>query len=581
MTKYCVSLFRYVRRDTVPVSVGNVVLGGGHPIRIQSMGNTDTNDTAASAAQALRIAAAGGELVRFTAQGRTEARNLGAIRRKLRETGCSVPLVADIHFNPAAALAAAEEVEKVRINPGNFVDKRADFTRIDYTDEAYAAELTRLREKFVALLDVCRAHGTALRIGVNHGSLSDRIMSRYGDTPPGMVESAMEFLRICRDEGFDRAAISMKSSNVRVMVQAYRLLAAAMLREGMRYPLHLGVTEAGDGEDARVKSAAGIGAQLADGLGDTVRVSLTEPPENEIPVARKLVDYFAGRENHDPIPEADETFYHPYEYVKRRSVSDGTVGGDRPPVVVADGPRRPLDPMPDLFAEDAEAAAWLPLDIHGLTPVTLARLRENPRQAVVLDTRNRNGVAEQRAFFLKLAEHGLENPVVIRRSYAETDLETLQLKAAADLGPLLIDGFGNGIWIRNDAPGIGAERIVSLAYSILQATRVRISRTEYIACPSCGRTLFDLQRTLALIRGRTSHLKGLKIGVMGCIVNGPGEMADADYGYVGAGPGRVTLYKGKEVVKRNIPQEEALEELVALIRASGDWREPEADDTDK
>lgn len=525
-------LSRHRRRKTVAVRVGNLRIGGEFPVRVQSMANTDTNDTAACVEQALRIAEAGGELVRFTAQGRREAENLRNIKAGLRARGCDIPLVADIHFNPEAAFIAAAIVEKVRINPGNFVDKRADFTHVEYSEEEYAGELARLREKFVRLIDICREHGTALRIGVNHGSLSDRILSRYGDTPDGMVESAMEFLRICAEEGFDQVVLSMKSSNVRVMVHAYRLLVRAMDAEGMAFPLHLGVTEAGDGEDARVKSAAGIGALLADGLGDTVRVSLTEPPENEIPVARKLVDYFTDRAKQEPVPVTGEECYSPYEYGRRES--DYT----DPPVVV--GQKTGREPDADVSPDDL------------------------PEGFVVSE----GSLHEQRAFFLRVMREGRTDPVIIKRSYTEEDLETLQLKAAADIGPLFLDGFGDGIWIENRSEKITAEQLNSLSFAILQASRVRTTRTEYIACPGCGRTLFDLSETLARVRAATLHLKGLKIGVMGCIVNGPGEMADADYGYVGAGPGRVTLYKGREVVKRNIPQEEAIEELLALIEMS-------------
>ncbi|MDL2230260.1 (E)-4-hydroxy-3-methylbut-2-enyl-diphosphate synthase [Alistipes sp. OttesenSCG-928-L06] len=519
------------RRKTVTVRVGGVGIGGDNPVRVQSMANTDTNDTEACVTQALRIAEAGGELVRFTAQGRREAENLRNIKDGLRTAGCDIPLVADIHFNPEAAFVAAAIVEKVRINPGNFVDKRADFSHIDYTDEEYAGELSRLRAKFVRLLDICRQHGTALRIGVNHGSLSDRIMSRYGDTPAGMVESAMEFLRICTGEGFDQVVLSMKSSNVRVMVQAYRLLVMAMDAEGMAFPLHLGVTEAGDGEDARVKSAAGIGALLADGLGDTIRVSLTEPPENEIPVGRKLTAHLAGDENAGATPVVGGEHYSPCDYRRRESSHTGV------PVVVGEptGTEPDADVSPDNLPADFLVAEG---NLH-----------------------------EQRAFFLRLQQERRTNPVIIRRSYAEDDLETLQLKAAADIGPLFLDGFGDGIWIENRSANITPAQVNSLAFAILQAARVRISRTEYIACPGCGRTLFDLTETLARVRAATSHLKGLKIGVMGCIVNGPGEMADADYGYVGAGPGRVTLYKGKEVMKRNIPQEESVNELLKLIKS--------------
>lgn len=531
MKKYCESLFAYRRAKTRPVAVGNVTIGGENPVRIQSMTNTDTNDTAASVAQIQRIADAGGELVRLTAQGRREATNLGEIRRQLRAEGCGVPLVADIHFLPEAALIAAANVEKVRINPGNFNDRGGQFDR---------------------LIDICREHHTALRIGVNHGSLSPAIMERYGDTPEGMVASAVEYLEMCRERNFDPVVVSLKSSNVRVMVQAYRLLAAEMRERGWDYPLHLGVTEAGDDMEGRIKSAVGIGALLADGLGDTIRVSLTEAPEREIPVARQLADYFVGRENHDPIPEANESFYSPYEYCRRRSAPVGEVGGERPPVI--------WNELPETVQESVFYA-----DIHHVEQIPADRI-------VVLTTSNRNGIAEQRAFFLRMEQLGKNNPVIIKRSYAETSLESLQIKAAADTGMLFVDGYGDGLWIEDT--GFTPEQIDALSLAILQAARVRISKAEYISCPSCGRTLYDLEKTLAAIKARTSHLKGIKIGVMGCIVNGPGEMADADYGYVGAGPHRITLYRGKEVVRRNIPQDQALDELVALLKADGKWQEP-------
>ncbi len=534
MEKFCDSLTRYTRRPTLEVRVGEVGIGGNNPVRIQSMTNTDTNDTEASARQVLRIVQAGGEIVRLTAQGRREAANLGRIRQTLDGQGCRVPLVADIHFLPSAALEAAEHVEKVRINPGNFNEKDGEFDR---------------------LLDICRRRGTALRIGVNHGSLSPSVVDRYGDTIEGMTASAMEFLRRCREADFDRVVLSVKSSNVRVMVHAYRMLAAAMRAEGMRYPLHLGVTEAGDDREGRIKSAVGIGALLADGLGDTIRVSLTEAPEREIPVARKLASYFEGRERHAPIPDADESFYSPCAYRRRVSCPVGDIGGNRPPVIWSEIPE-------DIRKTFAEA------DIRSIDTVPDGKV-------IVLTTDNLNGVAEQRAAFLHMAASGKDNPVIIARSYDETDPETLQIKAAADLGMLLIDGFGDGIRIENRNASIPQSEIDALSLDILQAARVRISKAEYIACPSCGRTLYDIERTLAAIKARTSHLRGIKIGVMGCIVNGPGEMADADYGYVGSGPERITLYRGREVVRRNIPQADALDALVALIRQDGLWHDPE------
>lgn len=608
---FCDSLFQYKRRVTNDVFIGNIPLGSKYPIRIQTMTTTNTLDIESTVEQCIRIAQTGADYIRITAQGIREAEALKTIREKLRANGYDTPLIADIHFNPSAAETAAKNIEKVRINPGNFIDKRADFTQIDFTDEEYNEELSKLKNKFVQLLDICREHNTALRIGANHGSLSDRIMSRYGDTPAGMVESAMEFLRICKTEKFDNVVVSMKASNTRVMVQAYRLLVARMKVEKMKYPLHLGVTEAGDGEDGRIKSAVGMGTLLADGLGDTLRVSLTEEPENEIPVARALVEYFNNRKKHEPIAEVDASYYHPYEYVKRKSVSAGKIGGQNLPVVVADlSHLNPVyqsdieklgfvltekgwqsnDATPDyvylgsslyefdttgLNCFDDENEGFMFCNITYLTNEFIAWVKQNPDIVLMLETNNINGVAEQRAFFLKLEEKEIYNPVIICRKYNEDELSDLQLKAACDMGALLIDGFGDGIMLTNAQAIDGVlnteQAIVNTAYGILQASRVRFSKTEFIACPGCGRTLFNLRETLAKVREATSHLKGLKIGVMGCIVNGPGEMADADYGYVGAGPQRITLYKGKEAVKKNIPQENAIEELIALIKANGDW----------
>lgn len=528
MKKFCDSLNRYLHRTTGVVRIGSTAIGGDNPIRVQSMTNTDTNDTAASVAQVERIADAGGEIVRLTAQGRREAENLGAIRTELDRQGYSkVPLVADIHFLPSAALIAAEKVEKVRINPGNFNDRGGDFSH---------------------LIEICKRRGTALRIGVNHGSLAPEVVERYGDTPEGMVFSAMQFLRRCREADFDQVVVSIKSSNVRVMVHAYRLLVAAMREEGMAYPLHLGVTEAGDDREGRVKSAVGIGALLADGIGDTIRVSLTEAPEREIPVARLLSDYFSGREHHAPIPEVNEAFYSPYAYRKRESTVVAGIGGThRPPI------------RSEIPAETA--SLFFETDIHGIDRIPAGKI-------VVLTTENLNGIAEQRAAFLRMEEAGIHNPVIIKRTYREQDPEVLRVKAAADIGPLFLDGFGDGIWIENLDPAIPAEEIDALSLDILQAARVRISKPEYIACPSCGRTLYHIEKTLAAIKQRTSHLVGVKIGVMGCIVNGPGEMADADYGYVGSGPGRITLYKGREIVRRNIPEDQAIDALLELIEST-------------
>ncbi len=492
-------LTKFRRRPTCCVRIGDVTIGGNHPIAVQSMTNTDTNDTEACVAQIERIDRAGGKIVRLTAQGRREAENLQRIVARLREEGYRTATVADIHFVPEVASIAARYVEKVRINPGNY---RTDHGELE------------------ALIDQCRERGVALRIGVNHGSLAKRVFDQWGDTPQGMVVSAMEFLRVCRAKAFDQVVVSMKSSNTRVMVAAYRLLVEDMEAEGMNYPIHLGVTEAGNGLEGRIKSAVGIGALLADGIGDTIRVSLTEAPEHEIPVARLLVEHFAQRPGEFPVRHPER--YSPTEYRRRSKVAVPVVHGEP-----HDGFR-------------------------------------------ILEARSGNPTAELRAAILDLEP--ADTPVIIRRRYDDTDLTTLAVKAAADLGPVLLDGLADGIWI--DAPAHDEETIREVELMILQAARVRFSHTEYIACPSCGRTLYDIEQTLGRIKARTSHLKNLRIGVMGCIVNGPGEMADADYGYVGAGPGRITLYRGREVVERNIPQEEALDRLVELIKADGAWQEP-------
>lgn len=606
--------FNYSRRRTSVVHIGTTPLGGGNPIRIQSMANVSTMDTDAAVRQAIRMIEAGSEYVRFTAQGEREARNLGVIRRELNAQGYTTPLVADIHFNPRAADAAAGEVEKVRINPGNYVDKVKTFDLLEYTDEEYAAELQKIRDRFVPFLNICKAHGTAIRIGVNHGSLSDRIMSRYGDTPEGMIASCMEFLRICRDENFPDVVISMKASNTVVMVKTVRLLVQTMEAEDMHYPLHLGVTEAGDGEDGRIKSAVGIGALLSDGIGDTIRVSLSEDPEAEIPVARKLVDYIGEREGHTPFVATIAPGYDPINTTRRISRVTEGIGGNFPPVVISDrssgdfefdyaslpdyiyiGKEDP-DNLPDNFRLLVDAHFWkersnaFPLFIASeveelkdfntplkfirltnsdLTERTLELLSRDKSVVVLLSTHHRNGVGSQRAAMHKLLAAGCDVPVVLHRDYRETDTEALQLKAAADFGTLLLDGFGDGIMLHNE--GCQVMLTDSYMFGILQATRSRISKTEYISCPSCGRTLYDLQTTIARIKEATSHLKGMKIGIMGCIVNGPGEMADADYGYVGAGRGQISLYKGKECIVKNIPEEEAVERLVQLIKENGDW----------
>lgn len=606
--------FNYSRRKSSVVHIGNTPLGGDSPIRIQSMANVSTMDTDAAVRQAIRMIEAGSEYVRFTAQGEREARNLGVIRKQLNEAGYTTPLVADIHFNPRAADAAAEEVEKVRINPGNYVDRVKTFDLLEYTDEEYAAELQKIRDRFVPFLNICKAHGTAIRIGVNHGSLSDRIMSRYGDTPEGMVASCMEFLRICRDESFPDVVISIKASNTVVMVKTVRLLVRTMEAEDMHYPLHLGVTEAGDGEDGRIKSAVGIGTLLSDGIGDTIRVSLSEDPEAEIPVARKLVDYILEREGHEPIEASPASGYDPVYADRRSSRATEGIGGNFPPVVISDrsngdfefdyaslpdyiyiGKEDP-DNLPDSFRLLVDAHFWkerpnaypffiaseveelknystplkfIRLTYSDLTDRVIEVLKQDKSVIVVLSTYHRNGVGAQRAAIHRLLAAGCDVPVILHRDYRETDVEALQLKSAADFGTLLLDGFGDGIMLHNE--GCEAMTTDSCMFGILQATRTRISKTEYISCPSCGRTLYDLQTTIARIKEATSHLKGLKIGIMGCIVNGPGEMADADYGYVGAGKNRISLYKGKECVLKNIPEEEAVERLIQLIKENGDW----------
>ena len=616
-------LFNYARRETTVVNVGDTPLGGNNPIRIQSMTNTPTQDTAACVAQAKRIADAGGEYVRLTTQGIREAENLRNINAALRSEGYRTPLVADVHFNPRVADVAACYAEKVRINPGNYVDAARTFRHLEYTDEEYAHELQKIRDRFVPFLRICREHRTAIRIGVNHGSLSDRIMSRYGDTPAGMVESCMEFLRICTDEGFTDVVISIKASNTVVMVRTVRLLAHVMEQEGMRFPLHLGVTEAGDGEDGRIKSALGIGALLADGLGDTIRVSLSEAPEAEIPVARKLADHLAGRANHPYIPASAAPDFDYLAPVRRQTVPVRNIGGDAVPVVVAarlNGETATFDPQrkpdycyvgqhlpvqadPDVqYIVDADVwdgtpGTWpvfktdqLPfvslctaplkflfLTYLGLTDEAIACLKYHPEVVLIAQSNHPNRLGEQRALAHQLMREQLKNPLISFQHYNEHETEDLQVKAAADLGALLFDGLCDGIFLCNLAtlpdgtPALPGTTMDNTAFAILQAARLRTTRTEYISCPGCGRTLYDLEQTIARVKAATSHLKGLKIGIMGCIVNGPGEMADADYGYVGAGRGRISLYKKKECIEKNIPEGEAVKKLVDLIKANGDW----------
>ncbi|KAF5067753.1 4-hydroxy-3-methylbut-2-en-1-yl diphosphate synthase [anaerobic digester metagenome] len=613
--------FNYHRRPTIDVHIGNISMGGNHPVVVQTMTNTNTLDTEGSVAQCERIIAAGADLIRLTTQGVREAENLRLIHQQLREKGYSTPLSADIHFNPRAAHVAATVAEKVRINPGNFVDKQKTFAVVEYTDEEYVQELEKIRSKVVPFLRVCKEHGTAVRIGVNHGSLSDRIMTRFGDTPEGMVESCMEYLRIALDEGFTDIVISMKASNTLLMTKAVRLLVDRMDKENIHFPLHLGVTEAGDGEDGRMKSAVGIGALLSDGLGDTVRVSLSEDPEAEVPVARKIVDYVAKREGHKPILGELYPGFSPFSTDKRETRAVRNIGGGFVPVVISDrnaiadmsinphfipdyiyvGDNVPgnfpkgmksivdfpnwedrIDNFPMFTAgnisdikECQAAVKFLQLSYPQLTDEVLSVLKNTEKLVVILQTSHVNGVGEQRAFFHKLLNGHCDIPVVLQRSYFEDKAEDIQLKGGVDFGTVLLDGFGNGIMISNTGK-IDIAELDSYAFGILQAARVRTSKTEFISCPSCGRTLFDLRTTVALVKKHFSHLRHLKIGVMGCIVNGPGEMADADYGYVGAEHGKISLYRKKELVEKNIPQEEAVEHLIQLIKDNGDWIEPDA-----
>ena len=565
-----IDIFNYKRRATVEVAVGNVLIGSAHPVRVQSMTNTSTMDTDGSVEQTLRIVERGGELVRLTTQGNREAVNLGNIKEQLIARGCRVPLVADVHFNASVADTAARYADKVRVNPGNYVDTARTFKHIDYSDAEYADELKRLRERFVAFLDICKAEGKAVRVGVNHGSLSDRIMSRYGDTPSGVVESCMEFLRICRDENFNNVVVSIKTSNTAMMVTTVRRLVRVMAQEGISYPLHLGVTEAGDAEDGRIKSAVGIGALLADGIGDTLRVSLAEAPENEIPVAKELADYVASRAGHAPVEAVAAPSFNYEEPVRRATKEWGIIGGNNVPVVFG-GEVADADIAADFIAADvvvcspseAVNGSFVALEYKDLTTENIAKLKSLENAVIVASTTHANPVGELRALVHKLTIEGVDAPVIIRRAYNEPSVESLRIKASADLGVLLIDGLVDGLWLEN--PSSSADELNAIMFGILQATRARISKTEYIACPGCGRTMYDLQGTLARIKAATAHLKGLKIGVMGCIVNGPGEMADADYGYVGAARGKVSLYRRKECVEKNIPEEEAIERLLQLI----------------
>jgi len=653
MQLYCESLTGYKRLPTREVKVGKLLLGGDHPIRVQTMTTTDTMDTMATVEQSIRCIEAGAELVRITAPSKNEAENLQNIKDELRRRGYDTPLVADIHFTPNAAEIAARIVEKVRVNPGNYVDKKK-FEQIEYTDAEYAEEIERIRERFTPLVRICKEHGTAMRIGTNHGSLSDRIMSRYGDTANGMVESAMEFLRIARSEDYHNIVLSMKSSNPQVMVQAYRLLINHMMNEfGECYPLHLGVTEAGDGEDGRIKSAIGIGTLLEDGIGDTIRVSLTEDPEFEIPVCKDLVKRYSKDRppttDHE-VPSIDKLPYSPFEYRRRESFEITNIGYRHVPVVIADLSKlndiKPTDLEPIGYKYDAATDKWfigdaaadyifcnevLNFDLPGTLKVLLfhqqwlaasdkekylllldtydylddkisrsasvnfvmldcynggvdkdidkilAKLKADKTAVICLSSPNSNSMQSIRRMFVELIQNDIKNPAIVicDSSHATTD-ESL-IHYAVETGALLIDGFSDGICLGyhygNNAIAPQTKLLNNIAFGILQATRTRISKTEYISCPSCGRTLFDLQETTARIRAVTNHLKGVKIAIMGCIVNGPGEMADADFGYVGSGPGKITLYRGKEVVKKNVASEVAVNELINLLKESDAWVE--------
>ena len=643
--KYCNSLTQYSRYKTRVVFVGEVPLGGNNPIRIQSMTTTDTMNTIATVEQSIRMIEAGCEYVRITAPSINEAQNLQNIKDELRRRGYKTPLIADIHFTPNAAELAARIVEKVRVNPGNYADKKK-FQKLEYTDSEYNAEIERIREKFSPLVKICKEYGTAMRIGTNHGSLSDRIMSRYGDTPHGMVESALEFLRICEDLNYYNIVLSMKSSNPQVMVHAYRLLIQRMEAEGMNYPLHLGVTEAGDGDDGRIKSAVGIGSLLEDGIGDTIRVSLTEEPEYEVPVAISLVNRYNGRKNHAPINSISESPKDPFVYLRRESFDTADIGGNTVPKVFADFKETEIlsqeelkivgynyDPVTDKWKMSDQACdliyvakqnlpfeaptslkivydfeKWnlledktkgfplfssceqfnsstnksfilnfIELDAQSIFSRKLLNAANDETVVFILTTNNLHGMAEQRRIFLELIERGIKNPVIIKRTYDKVDEDEFRLYSSTDCGALLIDGFGDGIWLAGkDKSGQSFDLsfINRTCFGILQAARTRISKTEYIACPSCGRTLFDLVEVTNKIRKRTEHLKGVKIAIMGCIVNGPGEMADADFGYVGSGSGKITLYRGKEIIRRNVDSDNAVEELIEIIRENGSWVQP-------
>jgi len=645
LKKYCNNLTKYSRYLTREVKIGCLPLGANNPIRIQSMTTTNTMDTIATVEQSIRMIEAGCEYIRITAPSLNEARNLDNIKKELRLRGYTNPLIADIHFTPNAAELAARIVEKVRVNPGNYVDKKK-FQTLEYTDTEYVAEIERIRERFSPLVKICKEYGTAMRIGTNHGSLSDRIMSRYGDTPNGMVESALEFVRICEDLNYHSIVLSMKASNPIVMVQAYRLLIQRMIQEGMNYPLHLGVTEAGDGEDGRIKSSVGIGSLLEDGIGDTIRVSLTEEPEFEAPVAIALASRYNSRADHPEIVSINHNPIDPFNYKRRDTFDVAGIGGSNFPLVIMDYSKENLFDYNDLkkigYTYSPETDKWklsdtacdllyvgqkeipfntpgslkviydfdkwdslkdktigyplfitmsqftrakskspilnfIPLNCSDINLDLFKDIENDPTVVFLLTTRNSHGMAEQRRVFFELINRKVRNPVIINRNYSNIDEENLRLYASTDFGALLIDGLGDGLWltgVKSKEENFDTSFINRICFGILQAAKARISKTEYIACPSCGRTLFNLVEVTNKIRKKTEHLKGVRIAIMGCIVNGPGEMADADFGYVGSGTGKITLYRGKEIVRKNVNSDDAVSELIEIIRENGRWIEP-------
>ena len=596
MSPHIKNVSQYQKRNSQEIQIGTLLLGGANPLRIQSMTTTDTNDIEASVNQSVRILEAGGELVRLTTQGIREAQSIGIIKTNLVKKGFAQPIVADVHFNAKVAFTAAELVDKVRINPGNFTDPVKRFEAIEYTDALYALELEKIEEKFVPFLETCKQNGTAIRIGVNHGSLSDRIMSKYGDTPEGMVESCMEYLRIAVAHQFKNIVISVKASNTRIMVQTVRLLVHVMEAEKMNFPLHLGVTEAGEGEDGRIKSAVGIGALLADGIGDTIRVSLSEDPECEIPVCITIKEHFEKYTTTISFPTVSAENYSPFQYNPRKSSGFYEIGAEHLPVVAVgvvdkivyiegSTPEWVFDAsknqMTHVSSEEVVAVetpdAFHPND-PGFIRCTINDLNENlahdlkdAYKCIIARAESENVFTELRAFVLRLMDLNITCPVIVELAVPFLT-EQAKVKVACDVGGLFIDGLVDGILVRSD--NAGSNELTSFGLSVLQAARARFSKTEYISCPGCGRTLFNLQTTIAKVKKETAHLKGLKIAIMGCIVNGPGEMADADFGYVGAGKGRISLYKGKECLKKGIPEDDAIPELINILKAHNAWVEP-------